>query len=335
MNKKRIFALLLLIQLFYISFIINISDRNYALSFPNNQFNESPLTNLKIAADQLEYNIINGTLNDVTQLDIELPDATWNITDIKINFTDIKLHRRVRVIEDNLTDSEYKNIYYESPPPTWYDALGVQLKIIEPTTIYGVYIYGKRSSEIEDVLFFMIRGFDDSSHLINRSVYYTHDIAITETEGWHLQDFSNTPVKLGPDDYYILIDGWFMYQFTSNYSFRYHPSLSSIYRYERIWEWNTFWGYWDIYEDPYLDGPLLCKVIEKVDRSYYPENIDMKAEINGNQYFINNTINNGEGNLTVTNINFFLGNTELNIPISHNNGSVSYTHLTLPTTPYV
>jgi len=319
LNRKNFFTFLLLVQLSYISFIINVSDSNYASRFPNNQFNEPPLTNLKTAADQLEYNRINGTLSDVTQLEIELPDTTWNITDVKINFTDIKLHRRVRVIEDNLIDSEYKNIYYEAPD-TWYDALGVQLRITEPTTIYGVYLYGKRSSEIEDVIFFGIRGFDDSSNIINKSVYYIQNINISETEGWHLQDFSNSPVKLGTDDYYILIDGWFMYQYTSNYSLRYHPSSSSIYRFERIWVWNV-WGWWDIYETPYLDGPLLCKVIEKVDRTYYPENIEMKAEINGNQYFINNTINNGEGNLTVTNINFFFEDNELIIPISHNNGS--------------
>ena len=62
LNRKRIFTFLLLVQLLYISFIINFNGSNYASSFPNNQFNEPPLTNLKTAADQLEHNEINESL---------------------------------------------------------------------------------------------------------------------------------------------------------------------------------------------------------------------------------------------------------------------------------
>lgn len=79
---------------------------------------------------------------------------------------------------------------------------------------------------------------------------------------------------------------------------------------------------WRLYQYIWFNGPLLCKLVEKVDRTYYPEDLDMKAEINGNQYNIYNTSKLGCGNLTVNNINFYHNSDKLTIPITDNNESL-------------
>ena len=305
--------------------IVYINQFNYIDKSSNIQKEESRLINLK-AADQLEYNKINGTLSDITQLEIQLPDYTWNITSIQLNFSNIKLHRHIRIINDTISGSGFKNLAYDDSksPKEWCVGLGIQFNCTEPTTIYGVYLYGKQTLNPNEFIFIEIREYDDYDHTVSNTKLIVENLNISHKLDWYYQDFSDIPVELGIDEYYLFLDGYMMANESANFSFGYYPGSSNLHRSEWVWkyEWKFFHYVWVFYETIYSDGPLLCKLVEKINRTYYPENLEMKAEINGIYYNICNTTICGGGNLTLENINFYPNNDKILISITDNNESV-------------
>jgi hypothetical protein len=323
LNRKRVFAFLLLDQLFYISFIISFSDSNHGSSFLNNQNNEVPLKTSAIKTE-IQYNEIEGNKTDITSLDIRLPDTTWNITSVNINFSSIKLYRNLRTIENNVSNVEFK---YMDVDKTYgvnsIDGLGVQLTFSQYTTIYGAYLYGYKSTNTHEIVSFQIRGYDEIDDTIDYPIIHMQNLIMSTSEKWHYQDFSLTPVNLSADDYYLFLDGWYLFDESSNYSIGYNkinPLHPNLYTCERQYQWNG--------DDPgsyppiaYQNEPMLCRIIEHHNRSYYPQEIEMKAEVNGIQYPIYNMAAFGEGNLTIADLNYYPNDDEIIIPLSNINES--------------
>jgi len=63
---------------------------------------------------------------------------------------------------------------------------------------------------------------------------------------------------------------------------------------------------------------LLHKLIQKVDRSFLPQEINMTVNINGDSYSVKDGVSSGLGNILVTNLNHNLDGPDLNIPITIN-----------------
>ncbi|GAH87038.1 unnamed protein product, partial [marine sediment metagenome] len=80
---------------------------------------------------QANISKVTGTTegNNTINLDIQAP--TWNITNIELNFTDIRLGREIKVIEDEHGDYDLKDVDKKTK------AFGVQVNITEPTIVYG------------------------------------------------------------------------------------------------------------------------------------------------------------------------------------------------------
>lgn len=251
-----------------------------------------------------------------------MPDTTWNITGVNINFSSIKLYRNLRTIENNVSNVEFKYMDVDFSS-TSIDGLGVQLTFSHSTTLYGAYVYGYKSPDTHEIVSFQIQGYNDIDNTINGSVIHMQNLNMSTPETWYFQDFSLNPVNLGADDYYIFLDGWYLMDEGSNYSIGYNkidPLYPDLYTCERKYKWNNP-GSGSLPPIAYQNEPILCRIIEHYNRSYYPENIEMRTQIDGLDYTIYNSSKSGEGTLNVTDLNFYLNDDELFIPLSNINES--------------
>ena len=254
----------------------------------------------------IEFSDYYNSNESISSINIPLPSAFWNITELELNFSDIKLGKEIKVIE-NESDS-FKTIYSKGEL-----GYGVQINITEPTSLFGVYIKGYReeTSPPVDPVYVQIRGYDDSSNTPNNVILGSMDINITKFPDWYLHTFENE-ISLSVGQYYLVVNG-------SELTF---PADKSVY----VW-FNNEGG--PIHENLYTskyDGsswqvdakgePLLYKLVQRVDRSFNPQEINMTAQIDGDLYPVP-----GTGNLTisqniVTNSKFYHIPIHINRPIS-------------------
>ena len=108
---------------------------NLRLNNANAQINGDSLT---IPTDFVmhEFSEATGTIRSNNSINIDIQSPTWDITNIELNFTDIRLGRELKVIEDESGEYELKAVDKKE------QAFGVQVNITEPTLVYGVKIYG-------------------------------------------------------------------------------------------------------------------------------------------------------------------------------------------------
>jgi len=260
-----------------------------------------------------EFGDMINTQENVTSINLQLPKSSWNVTDININFTNIKLEREVAAIEDVLPDDlTYGRIYYNTPSKTRY-CLGVQINLTESTIIYGAYLYGYVYPSTTEAIQVQIRGYDDVYNRPNSTIYHSQELNISNTPIWHIQNFT-TPVSLPKGQFYLVLNGSGIDSNSSDFYWAYNgvdPINPSLYTSEYKSSWSS-----GVQNKPYL-----YKLIQKVDRMYYPEDINMSVSLNGDFFNVSNTGIEGEGNLTVSNLNFFPNSTLLNIPV-HNDLSI-------------
>ena len=123
-----------------------------------------------------EYSKFNNTIQNANSINITLPSSSWKIEDIELNFTDIKFGKELKIIEAQNYTGIYKKVYYQNSGDR-NQGLGIQINLAEPTTIYGVDLYGKKEEmtnpKIIDV---QIRGYDALNNKPNSSVYSTMEI---------------------------------------------------------------------------------------------------------------------------------------------------------------
>ncbi|NVM17965.1 MAG: hypothetical protein HWN80_09630 [Candidatus Lokiarchaeota archaeon] len=248
--------------------------------------------------DLNEYSKFNETDQNVNSINITLPSSSWSIQDVELNFTDIKFGKELIIIEEQNYTGIRDEIYYQQNND--YDrGLGIQLKLTEPTTIYGVDLYGYKYKTNPTNSSVQIRGYDALNNKPNNTVYSTVEINMSDTEGWHRQTFPNSTL-LSEGNYFIVLNGsniddvndlrYYWYYNNINSS---DPSLYASY-YDENDQWST-----GIQNYTYLH-----KLIQKGETPVYPEEINMTVNINNQLYAISNSTSEGKGYLEKTVVNF-------------------------------
>ena len=244
-----------------------------------------------------EYSRFNETEQNINSINITLPSSSWSIQDIELNFTEIKFGKELKIIEEQFTAND-SSIYFGNPG-NWYRGLGIQIKLTEPTTIYGVELYGMTTKTTLTNASVQIRGFDAVNNKPNSTVYSTVEINMSDTEGWYRQIFPNS-TSLSGGNYFLVLNGsniddvndkrYFWYYNNINSS---DPTLYSSY-YDQTDQWST-----GIQNHTYLH-----KLIQKVETPVYPEQINMTVNIDNQLYPISNNTSEGKGYLEKSIVNF-------------------------------
>ncbi len=280
---------------------------NLRLNNANAQSNGDSLT-IPTNFSMLEFGERNGTNENVDSIDIEIPSSSWNLTDIQLNFTDIKLERETKTIEDQQY-GHYGHIYTKSSSLKRY-GLGVQINLTEATIIYGVYIYGYKTSETTELIDVQLRGYDNLNNKPNSTIYRSANFNVSLIPGWYLQTFSN-PISLSTGNYFLVLNGSNIVNASTHYywaSNEEDPTNPNLHSSEYISQWL----------DGIQNSTYLYKLIQRVDRSYSPEEINMAARLTDGAYQISNSILLGSGNLIISGINFSPSEDFIKIHIENN-----------------
>ncbi len=244
-----------------------------------------------------EYSKFTNSIQNANSINITLPSSSWSIQDIELNFTDIKFGKEIKIIEDQNYTSISDEIYHQTNSD-WVRGLGVQIKLTEPTTIYGVDLYGEKVERGETIIDVQIRGYDALNNKPNSSVYSTVEINMSTTEGWYRQTFPSS-VLLSAGNYFLVINGSDVVTVNDDRILWYYnhinPSDPSLYTsyYNNTEQWSV-----GIQNYTYLH-----KLIQKVNTPIYPEEINMTVKIDDQFYQISNT-SEGKGYFPKTVVDF-------------------------------
>lgn len=296
-KKNRIFiALYVLLTIFLIS--------NSFISFSHAQGNGDPFT-IYSEFKLIEFGETNGEMLNASSIEFSLPAENWNLTNIELNFTGIQSRREIKDIE---TEPVGGLLLYKSRK-----GMGVQIIITEPTEIYSVQIYGYESSPLTTTtVFFQIKGFDSILNIPNETIYGSTQVNISSDIKWYIQNFS-TPVFLNPGNYYLVMNGTNMlpqdggrYYWANNND----PASPNLH----ISEWDKDLLIWT---QGVTGEPFLYKLDQKIVGQYYPEEINMTANIGGTNYPISNGSIPGTGFLNES-VHLVPSDHNITIPINHN-----------------
>ncbi|MFX0059764.1 MAG: hypothetical protein ACFE85_13775 [Candidatus Hodarchaeota archaeon] len=272
--------------------------------------------NQSISANMMEYADIEDSLESNSSIKIPLTLDTWNVTSLELNFADIKLDREIKTIEDNTTVG-FKFLNKE------VKGLGVQVKLTEETTIFGVQIYGAAPvmKGLENI-FVQVRGYGVLLDRPNDTIFASTLLNMSQNLGWYDQIFEN-PVSLQPGNYYFVLNGSSLTGSDETLLYWFYNYLSPTYPLLYISEM----GKLDVWRQGVIGSPFLHKLVQRVNRTYYPESINMTAEVNNEIYNITDGFEIGKGNLTVNEIDFSPNNNYLDITIRNNNSIELYFNL--------
>ncbi len=300
--KKRKSALIL--SLGFLIFV-SLLFQNSKLSLGQPQFSNETIS-LSSSFSMLEFSEDEHIKENDNSVNITLPSSTWNITDLKINFTSIKMGLEVNEVE--IEHSEDEAVIDKSK--TQY---AVQINLTKPTKIFAVEIYGQTVVEAENDLYAEIRGYGDGGdpNAPNTTVYGSTVLNISYRQDWYVQTFSNL-IDLPSGYYYLVINGSSInvnekakYYWYYNQSSTKNPNL-------RTYEYDSGWATLSIGE------PFLYKIHQRVNESYNPSEINMTVEFEGNPYEVSDGINPYSGDITIPVNNYSPGIEYLNLPIKNN-----------------
>ncbi len=291
----------IIIVLLFICSLALIS--NAFVSFSNAQTNGETIsvsTNLKF----FEYSEIEGIKENISSLDIQLPEPNWTITNIQINFSDISLGSEIRIIEDAETGLD--QVWNKNPTFRTF-ALGTQLEILELTELFGVYIKGYKTPEATEIIKFQIQGYDEGNYSPNNTIYRSIDLNISTSLNWYYQDFSSDSITLPIGNYSLVMNGTNLPEHNyAKYIWQENdldPQIPNLYTSSYITSWSA----------GTVNTSFLCKLNQKIEETYLPTDLNMTAEFNGDDYVIPES-----GILEIANITYFSEETILNIPLKIN-----------------
>ena len=253
-----------------------------------------------------EFSDKKRTINNKSTIDIELPSSTWDITYLEMNFTNIEYYNReIKVVEDNSSNGD---LYLSK---NGIEDFGVQIKLNDTVTIYGVYLNIKtKLPHTLDALYVQIRGYNSSINTPNNTIYGQVDLNNTLSDGWNYQNFT-LPITLLKGNYSLVFGGFI--QAAGHYYWYcndFNPNNPDLYRSE-----NDGSGWINGIQG----SPFLYKLDQEIlSRDVYPEEFNMTAEIKGNSYKILNNNQKGAGILKLDNIEYSANNEILHIPIKPN-----------------
>ena len=300
-SKSKNVGVIILV-LFCLLFFLN----NF-INFSSAQINgESFLIPRKF--EMFEYTEISKGNENISSIDIPLPSSTWNITSLELNFTNIKLSREVITIEDT-----FNNDTYYMDIDKFSHCLAVQINISEPTTLFGVEIFIQNASSVYKEIYVQINNYSSisqkPSNIIPGSQF---EINITLISGWHIQNFPS-PIDLPIGNYCLVINGTNIdtspqpiYFWFNNIEDPKYPDLFT-------WEYKS--GSW---QSGVKNSTFLHNLIQKTNKTYNPESINMSVEINHVDYEVFNGPLIGTGNLIIPNLLYSPGEANLHIPIKNN-----------------
>ncbi|MHA1344003.1 MAG: hypothetical protein ACTSQG_08450, partial [Promethearchaeota archaeon] len=294
-KSKKIFVTFLFGILFFIIFLQNL-NRCVIASESDQQINFTRYFKLTEYADNI------GKQANISSININLPSKDWNVTEVELNFSNIKLGRQVLEVETESSGSKLLD-----KKPTGY---AVQINITEPTTLFAVEIYGDVETFATTTnLTIMIKGFDSISYKPNSTVYGTTLLNMSINRQWYIQTFPSQ-IHLSAGRYFLVMNGTEMLASDNAKYYWYYNGNTNKTLY--TWEYDNGW------QNPITNQPFLYKLHQRVNRAYNPETINLTAEINGKIYNVSNGIKNGTGNLTVKDIVKFSPGKIFNIPIRIN-----------------
>ncbi|MFX1445752.1 MAG: hypothetical protein ACFFHV_20240 [Promethearchaeota archaeon] len=291
-----------IITILFVSILFLILLSNVEISLANGDNNELTVENLKFQF--IENSKDRGIINNINSIDLELPSSTWNVTDIKLNFTDIEWVREVVNVEEKGTQDdnflEKNNMF----------GLGVQLKLEEAITIFGAYINIRiESPHSGDNIYVKLRGYDSSINAPNSTVYGEVKVNRTISDGWNYQNFS-TPITLPKGNFSLVMEGTIQaaakYYWYCNDT---NPKNPGLYRSE-----NSGSGWINGIQG----SPFLYKLDQKIIGDFYPSKSNMTAEIEEETYNILDDFLPGSGNLLLSDKNFSPNDIILHIEINNN-----------------
>ncbi len=278
------------------------------IPFSYAQTNGEPIS-ISSSLEFIEYSEIEGIKENISVVNIQLPEANWTIEDIQINFSDISLGSEIRTIEDTETGLDY--IINKNPTFRTF-ALGTQLEILEVTELYGVFIKGYKTPQATETIKFQIQGYNEGNHNPNNIIYRSIDLNISLNLDWYYQDFSSDPITLPAGNYSLVMNGTNLpvdadakYYWAMDDSDPQIPFLHTS-SYETSWSTGI------------VNTSFLCKLNQRIDRSYFPSELNMTAEVDGNNYEIINGSIPGTGSLEIPDVDYFSEETNLNLPIKIN-----------------
>ena len=278
------------------------------MPFSYAQTNGEPIS-ISSSLEFIEYSEIEGINENISVVNIQLPEASWTIEDIQINFSDISLGSEIRTIEDTETGLD---LVINKNPTFRTFALGTQLEILEVTELFGVFIKGYKTLQATETIQFQIQGYNEGNHTPNNIIYRSIDLNISDNLLWHYQDFSSDPITLPVGNYSLVMNGT---NLPLNTEAKYYwamddedPQIPFLHTSSYETSWST----------GIVNTSFLCKLNQRIDRSYFPSDLNMTAEVNGNNYEIINGSIPGTGSLEISDVDYFSEETNLNIPIKIN-----------------
>jgi hypothetical protein len=264
-------------------------------------------TNSIDISQTLEYEELSeiiGREENITSIDIDLGDDRYNVTAIELNFTDIKMESQLKEVE-TLEGYGFGLICYkESGNPT--RALGVQMVLNDNTTLNGLYMYGFKGQDTTEDISLQIRGDSGGVPPFPTNEIHTQTLIMNRTTTWHYQKIDGG-LFLEKGTYYIVLNGTNLPQNDQQQFFwglnEFFPSNPNLYSAEYKFappssQWKEL-----------ANISFLYKLDQKIDKLYNPEDIEMKAQINGIWHNITDQSLPGTGNLTLDidfNLNDFL-----------------------------
>ena len=308
-KKNKIILMALVLSILIIGLL-----QKTIISHAQPQYNQNDETlNVSYNFPMLEFSDQIGTNDGISSINITLPSSDWNITDIDLNFTEIKLGKETKTIEEGGSSTSYVKV--DQGDQGW----GVQISITEtPTIIFGVYIYGYMELA-DDILpteevFVQIHGYENGvKNIPNGTILRNMSINMGIIPGWYLQEFSQS-ISLSAGQYYLVINGTNLINDETIYHWRKSdPSTEPGLHISRYKEQTNKW------EDGIIDIAFWYKLIQRVNRSYYPQEIEMSVEVDSIKYNVTDGLSPYSGNVTIPNlINFYPGIENLYLPIDNN-----------------
>jgi hypothetical protein len=255
----------------------------------------------------LELGEDKGRKENASTIDLVVPTSNWTLNEMQLNFTDIKLGQETKTIED-----ESFGVYtiYRKNSQFRVHGYGIQINLTEPTILFGVEIYGFKGPLTNESIQVQIRGYDYVNNKPNNTIYTSSTLNMSSDSGWHKQIFNNS-ISLAKGSYYLVLNGSNIMDINTKYYWAYNnidPSDPNLHLSELIDDWSN----------GVKNTTLLYKLIQKVDRSFFPQEINMTVAINGTSYNVKDGVLLGSGNILVKDLNFNLDGPDLNVPIMTN-----------------
>ncbi|MFX0021598.1 MAG: hypothetical protein ACFE9S_04680 [Candidatus Hermodarchaeota archaeon] len=314
--NKNIFGHSTFLIIFLILLNLFLISTNF-LSFSNAQINGDPFS-FSSDFSFIEYCQIEGGEENVSSIHIDLPEPNWTISNIQINFTDLSLGSQIRVIEETETGLEQiwnKNVNFRT------FALGTQIEILEVTDLLGVYIKGYKTIQANETIQFQVQGFNEATFSPNGIIYRSIDLNISTSLDWYYQDFSSNPISLPIGNYSLVMNGTSLPISTEAKYFwqkdDLDPEIPFLYTSSYITSWTT----------GTVNTSFLSKLkVSDPSQLYFPSELNMTAQINGDNYEVTNGLTIGKGFLDISNLTQFMDEPELNIPILINQSLILNYH---------